>query len=72
MGSQGYYEERRQTLFNIYSFAEHQTIRNATPELIIQNSDFEYFLAETYESLITIESYSMTLISATEKSYIAG
>ena len=59
MSLQGLYAKRRSTLFNIYSFAEHTTLRNATPELILEGCDFEYFLGPLYESLITIETNSL-------------
>jgi hypothetical protein len=59
MSSQGIYSKRRKTLFNIYAFAEHTTVRNATPELVIYESDFEYFLGVGYESLITVETNNL-------------
>ena len=68
----GYYYSRRRTLFNIYAFAEHTTIRNATPELVIENSQFEYFLANGYESLITIETYTLNQVIVLEKTYAEG
>ena len=68
----GYYYSRRRTLFNIYAFAEHTTLRNATPELVIENSQFEYFLANGYESLITIETYTLNQVIVLEKTYAEG
>lgn len=43
------------------------TIRNATPELNIVNCDFEYFLASGYESLITVETNSLSTVKVSEK-----
>lgn len=55
------YNKRGYTLFNLYGFAEHISIRNMTPELYIINCDFEYFYGD-FDSLINVEtnSYSMT------------
>jgi hypothetical protein len=36
------------------------------PELVIENSDFEYFLTDTIESLIYIESMSSTKVILVE------
>ena len=68
----GHYYSRRRTLFNIYSFGEHVSNRNQTPELIIENSQFEYFLATGYESLITIETYVLTKSTFNDIRYTAG
>ncbi len=56
------YSRRRRSLFNLYSFADHKTLKKemVPPELVIENSDFEYFLKDTIESLIYIESGSTT------------
>lgn len=54
------YHKRRMTLFNLYSFDQYTTVRNDTPELILKNCVFEYFLADGYESLITIESQAIS------------
>lgn len=53
------YATRRRTLFNIYAFAEHTSTRQATPELVISNCDFEYFLGKGLESLVTIETNNL-------------
>ena len=71
-GSTGFYYNRRRTLFNIYAFAEHQTTRNATPELVIENTQFEYFLADGYESLITIETFTLNKVDFIEKTFASG
>lgn len=46
---------------------ETKSVRKATPELIIENCDFEYFLGYGYESLITIETNALSSVSAVEK-----
>jgi hypothetical protein len=42
------------------------------PELVIENSDFEYFLADTIESLIYIESMSSTKVVVIETLDVGG
>jgi hypothetical protein len=42
------------------------------PELVIENSDFEYFLTDTIESLIYIESMSSTKVILVETSDAGG
>lgn len=63
------YYQRRRTLFNIYGFAEHVSTRNATPELIIDGCEFEYFLGATYESLINVETYTMSRTTVQDYTY---
>jgi hypothetical protein len=61
-------------LFNLYSFADHKTMKKeiGPPELVIENSDFEYFLTDTIESLIYIESMSSTKVILVETSDVGG
>jgi hypothetical protein len=62
------YAWRRKTLFNMYGFPQHRTNRDgASPELVINNCEFEYFLAKGYESLITIETNSLSTSKVAEK-----
>src|SRR5690349_17462138 len=56
------YDKRRRTLFNLYSFASHTSLRNATPELYIENCDFQHFL-NNFESLINVETNAFYLTS---------
>jgi hypothetical protein len=71
-GTNGIYYKRRMTLFNLYSFDQYATVRNDTPELIIRNCVFEYFLADNYESLITIESQAISKIDETDQTFEEG
>ena len=61
-------------MFNLYSFADHKTMKKeiGPPELVIENSDFEYFLTDTIESLIYIESMSSTKVILVETSDVGG
>lgn len=42
------------------------------PELVLDNSDFEYFLKDTIESLIYIESMTTTRIKISETTVVQG
>lgn len=53
------YNKRRKTLFNLYMFADHNTIKNSPPELIIEDCEFEYFF-NGFESLINVETNSFS------------
>lgn len=46
---------RRHTLFNLFAFAEYQSVTGATPSIEISNCEFSYFLKD-YESLINVET----------------
>lgn len=63
-----YYNKRRAALFNLYSFPQHGTIRNSTPELYIENCEFEYFL-KSYEALIFVENSIFTKTEILMKKY---
>jgi hypothetical protein len=54
------------TLFNLYSFDHYATVRNEAPELVLKDCIFEYFLADGFESLITIESQAISDIDETD------
>ena len=60
------------TLFNLYSFDAYASTRRQTPELIVNQCDFEYFLADNYEALITIESQAISKVEETELGYAEG
>ena len=50
----GIYNKRRQTLFNIYAFPNHMSNLKIPPSLNLTGCEFKYFLAN-YENLINIE-----------------
>jgi hypothetical protein len=68
------YSKRRKSLFNLYSFADHKTMKKepTPPELVIENSDFEYFLKNNIESLIFIESMTASSVRLTESAVVQG
>jgi hypothetical protein len=59
---------------NLYSFADHKTMKKepTPPELVIENSDFEYFLKNNIESLIFIESMTASSVRLTESAVVQG
>ena len=66
MSTNGIFYKRRMTLFNLYSFDHYATVRNDAPELVLKDCVFEYFLADGYESLITIESQAISDLDETD------
>jgi hypothetical protein len=72
MSTNGIYYKRRMTLFNLYSFDQYATVRNDSPELVLKDCVFEYFLADGYESLITIESQAISDFDETDLVYEEG